>query len=318
MQMHAWVEVYVDKIGWVLVEVTGSVPGASGPLVPGAGGGVSDEPLEGGENPDGEEPGGNETYPKKELTLTPKTVQKKYDGKALYPKAELSGFEDLERLGYSYEVTVAGERVSVGISESEIVDIRLFDSMGNDVTNSFKLTLKKGKIHVYWQALYFESPSFACTYSGDPLKPGELVKGVLDAGSYYRCTSTANVNVGIQSNTFDVKVYSAQGEDITDQYYIHKTYGEVNIQPIQITLKAEDATKKYDGQPLTTSNVLLVEGQLLPGHQIAEIVTTGMQTEIGRSESRIERVMITDSKGTDVTANYAIECMPGKLRVTAS
>lgn len=331
-QLHAWVEVYVNKIGWVFVEVTGAAPGASGPLVPGAGGGVAEGPFEGdepggensggenpgGENPGGEEPGGNETYPKKELTLTPKTVQKKYDGTALYPKAEISGFDDLARLGYTYQVTISGERVKVGVSESKIVDIRIFDSMGNDVTNSFNLTLNKGKIHVYWQILYFESPSFSCVYNGYSLESGHLVKGTLDEGSYYVTTSTADFNVGIQSNTFDIKVYSAGGEDITDQYYIHKTYGQVNVQPVQITLKAEDATKKYDGEPLTTSSVSLIEGQLLPGHQIVDVWTTGMQVEIGRSESSIERVIIKDASGVDVTANYAIECMPGKLRVTAS
>ncbi|MBQ8407373.1 MAG: hypothetical protein IJY39_00770 [Clostridia bacterium] len=341
-KLHAWVEVYVDGIGWIQVEVTGSAPGMSGNLSPGAGGGFCDGSCEGDcdgtcsgdgtsssgndsdeetedENGDGSTvPGGNETYPKKELTLYPVTVQKMYDGTPLYPKYELNGFSDLAKMGYSYKVAISGEQIEVGVSESSIRAITIFDSMGNDVTNAFKLTLKPGKIHVYSHVVQFTSPSYTVTYNGQPFKTGYLSGGELREGDYYKITSTANVNVGLQNNSYTVRIYDSRHNDVTDIYYVNKITGTVAVEAIPITFKAGDATKKYDGTPLICNECTLTEGSLLQGHTVVSWVVAGSQTEIGRSENLIQSVRILDANGVDVTSNYAIEMQPGKLRVTAS
>ena len=321
-EMHAWVEVYVNGIGWIYVEVTGSLPGAEGDLVVGAGGGIMDhpgsEPGEGEGEGEGENgPGGNETYPKKPLTLSPTTVQKKYDAKPLYSDGQLSGFGELAKIGYTYQAVVKGSRTEVGVSASSIVSVSIFDSLGNDVTNSFDLTLKEGKIHVYAQALRFESPSYTTVYTGASFKTGKLVEGSLLSGHSIRIIPTASVSVGVQSNSFNVEIIDSNGNDVSDYYYIDKDYGDVNVQPIALVLKAGDATKKYDGTPLTSNECIFVEGKLLAGHRLVSCFTAGSQTEIGRSENVIRTVKIVDGKGNDMTSNYSIDFLPGKLRVTA-
>jgi NDP-sugar pyrophosphorylase family protein len=105
---------------------------------------------------------------------------------------------------------------------------------------------------------------------------------------------------------------------VTDYYLITKQYGTLTITPAEITLKAGSASKKYDGSPLTCQDFEIHKGILIDGHVIQQAVTVGSQTEIGRSDNIISSVIIVDAEGNDVTANYTIQLIAGKLRVTAS
>ena len=80
--------------------------------------------------------------------------------------------------------------------------------------------------------------------------------------------------------------------------------------------RRKDATKTYDGTPLTCSEYTIVEGALLNGHTIVNYEITGSQTEIGRSDHIISKIQIQDEFGNDVTANYSIVLLPGRLTVT--
>ena len=91
----------------------------------------------------------------------------------------------------------------------------------------------------------------------------------------------------------------------------------MNIYAREITVKAGDATKKYDGTPIECSDFDLISGTLASGHKIGVCIPVGSQTEIGRSDNIISVIVIVDAEGNDVTFNYAIDLKVGKLRVTA-
>lgn len=323
-KMHAWVEVYIDGVGWIYVEVTGSLPDSnfSGELFPGAGGGMCDGTCEGecdgSCSGGGSGNGGNETYNKKKITLYPTTVRKQYDGTTLYAEPVISGFDELAKMGYFYYVTVEGERTEIGASDSKITYIDIFDSNGANVTENFDITLNKGRVHVYARVLTFRSDNYKLTYDGRTINHAELTSGQLFDGHRYEITSTANFTVGKHTNSYNVKVYDENGGDVTDHYYIKRSYGTLNIYAREITVKAGDLTKKYDGTPLECNEFEIISGYLADGHMISECVVVGSQTEIGRADNVISSISIVDAEGNDVTANYAINFVVGKLRVTAS
>jgi hypothetical protein len=87
---------------------------------------------------------------------------------------------------------------------------------------------------------------------------------------------------------------------------------------MEITLKAGDAEKKYDGTELICNEIELVDGELVSGHKINFFVVTGTQTAVGRSENSIQKVLICDQSGNDVTKNYAIKYENGRLKFTYS
>ena len=199
-----------------------------------------------------------------------------------------------------------------------IESVRIYDTVGNDVTASFYVITYPGKVHVYDRVLSFVSDSYTKVYDGLGLVVGRMTDGQLEDGHKYTITSTAKSDVGLQINTYDVKVVDGDGRDVTDFYYLDKKYGSVNILPVGITIKAGDAQKVYDGTPLTCSDVIIESGTLIKGHSLGFCQTTGSQTELGRSDNIITYVSIYDAEGNDVTSNYEINLKTGKLRVTNS
>lgn len=298
-QAHAWVEVYIDGTGWVYVEVTG-------------GGTPSNSTHD--ENCDCDICNPN-AHPFK-ATLTPVTVRQKYDGTTLKASNLLKGFEEFEALGYSYAAVVEGERASAGISTSTITSITIYDKNNNDVTSLFKLTLNTGVVHVYLYALNFISPSDAFVYCTKSVPSARHTSGALAPNHTFVIESTVVADAGILPNSFSVKILDENKNDVTDIYYIRKTYGTLIIHPREITVKAGDAEKKYDGTPLTCHKFSLESGTLVDGHYLAMPSFIGVQTQVGRSDNIVSDVAVLNNYGIDVTHNYIIKYTIGNLTIT--
>ncbi len=321
-QAHAWVEVYIDGVGWIPVEVTGADDAGSDGVCEDCGDSECDGNCggEGGGNGSGQNgPGGNLPGLPKTLELKPITVTKKFDGTPLTSNGLVSGLEDLEHMGYTYSATISGTRTEVGVTESIIESITIYDSRGKDVTSSFEIVTKPGRIHVYHYEISFQSHDIQRPYNGTPPQPGvfydskDLVSGHIVTVRY-----TGDPNVGTKESTYEITIYDSAHNDVTDQYLIHPEFCTAVITPVEITLQAGSASKKYDGSPLTCQDFEIHKGILIDGHVIQQAVTVGSQTEIGRSDNIISSVVIVDAEGNDVTANYTIQLIAGKLRVTAS
>ncbi len=293
LMSHAWVEVYVDGIGWQMVEVTG------GTFAEGGSGGA------GGSGGSGE----NEKIPDK--SIAPKNVYMRYNGTTLYAKAELENFEKYAALGYTYKnLVVSGSRKEVGISQSIIENIVIYDAEGNDVTDEFKLV--KGKVHVYLWEITASSNSGTFIY-GDPIEQKVDISGEWqDHTPQYKFS--AKHTAGTHTNIFTVKILDGDGKDITDRYKINMDYGTLQIEQRKITVTAASAEKVYDGTPLTC-NEYEISGMLAEGDRVYICVVSGSKINIGSSYNIIESFHIQNAEGIDVTDNYCVEKLNGILRV---
>jgi hypothetical protein len=104
---------------------------------------------------------------------------------------------------------------------------------------------------------------------------------------------------------------------LTDNYIIGFQEARLTISHRLLEITAGSATKIYDGTPLTNHSYEITGGSLAEGDYIAECKVTGSQTAVGSSDNVIENVVIKprDVEGTDVTHNYDITRVPGKLTV---
>ena len=59
---------------------------------------------------------------------------------------------------------------------------------------------------------------------------------------------------------------------------------------VKLIVQTETLTKMYDGTPLVGENYHLVSGELIPGHSI-EVLSKSSQTELGKTENRMELVI---------------------------
>jgi hypothetical protein len=122
--------------------------------------------------------------------------------------------------------------------------------------------------------------------------------------------------VGKHNNTYSVSLFDKDGNDVSDLYWLRREYGDAVIEPLAITVKAGDAQKIYDGTPLKCDEYELIQGQLLEGHYVNVCLVKGEQTDVGRSDNMISQIVIFDENGKEVTQNYLIELLTGKLKVT--
>ena len=232
---HGWTEVYIDGIGWVAVEVTGSSQGGSG----------------GGGNGGGE--GGDSD--KEKLSIRPVEVSREYNGLALLAKNEVEdagvdyAFKKLIELGYTYIVEVEGSRVEVGRSESVIKAFRLFDPSGEDVTGKYNIAFEKGVIWVTKKPVHVNLPVLNRAYDGTPLRFEELLPDiygyywdelpqgvadvVIDMGEYEGFTDVGKITAGELSRLFEdmgwCHVYAADGTDVTQSYTVVFDSGGLEI-----------------------------------------------------------------------------------------
>ncbi len=282
---HAWVEVYIDGMGWKYVDVTGS-----------------ESEMGSADN---------------RINLTPVTVEKKYDGTTLYAKQEVKGLEKYLSQGFKYNVVISGEQTEVGICNSVIEKFELYAPNGNNVTADFVLIFNYGKVHVYETEISFASTNATAQYGETVATEIYKTEGeFLAEGHRAVAIPKTETNAGMQINLFDVAIYDENGNDVTHFYKINKTYGIVTVSGKKITIKAGDATKVYDGTPLTSEVIELIEGELLEGDRITVSETEGSQTNVGTAENIIISVSIYNQDGENVTRNYEITLVSGTLTVT--
>ncbi|MBE6684069.1 MAG: transglutaminase domain-containing protein [Ruminococcaceae bacterium] len=311
MEAHAWVEIYLDGIGWIMVEVTGSG------------------------NDFGEMP---EPPTENTIVITPSYQYKEYDGTPLYAANEISvPFELLELLdqGYTYEVVVNGQQTEVGMGKSYIQSFVLYDPYGNDVTADFDIRYENGTLAVAYKTVKILLYKLQKYYDGTPLtftdedyeyitQPPEGMTidinvniSLTDAG--YLTMSDINNNID-EYITYTVYINGVRTEGVllvVDVYEgMSQDYVPIRIDRVDLELTSASMSKDYDGEALVYDKVYISKGTLANG-DVLEAHASGMIIDKGRTENIIfeEDVRIINRDGEDVTDNYNITLIFGSLMV---
>ena len=314
---HAWVEVYLDGLGWVAVEVTGGSGGGIG------GGGGS---------------GGKPEGPKPMLDLIPVFQTKIYDGSPLHAAPELEMTRELQELmakGYRYTVTVGGSQLEVGQSDSYILEFNLYDPRGRDVTDDYdvffhngllKVTQKPVNLFLYPQEKVYDGRTV--TWTDEDYEILSLPKGytlIMDIHiTAYEAgvVSLSDLNRNLESMV-TIQILNSRGNDVTSSFtpvfvepegMVSMPVLQIRKRTIELTASSETAVYGQIQGPLTNPNVYISLGKLVEGHTLqAEAV--GSQAMVGSSPNMVNShaVIILDQNGTDVTNNYFVAMVDGEL-----
>lgn len=335
-QAHAWTEVYIDGVGWLPIEVTGSsnssnsdssgsgaggIGGVSGGAGGGSGAGGSGSGtggIGGVGGGSGSGAGENEEKPNNALNITPTMTYHKFDGKFAVPLNQVNGLADLLAIGYTYTATVEvieGATNALGKHQTRVTSFALYDSNGNDVTENFAIKFHVGYLHIYIKEINVQTFGATKEYDGSPLTVNRyLIEDSLLSGHTLKslvCTGT-QTNVGKSTNNFTIVIVDENGVNVNDYYKINRECAKLTVTPKMITITANSNTKTYDGTELKDAGYT-IQGDI-EGYTI-DVVVSGSQTNIGYSDNVITGVTIKDSFGKDVTLNFSIACVNGQLRV---
>lgn len=302
---HAWVEIYLDGIGWVQVEVTGSV-----------------------------------NHTETDAVVVKPTYQYKInDGTPLIAQPEIIVTPKLAQLldlGFTYTVEVEGTMYGVGRGVSKITSFALFDNNGNNVTDEFPITFAEGELEILpaeTQMIYVYLYETRKVYDGTPVSIGDYDYEIISGGDGVTLDIDFNIDI-VSAGKISLSMLNADidryidykvmkdGTDVTSLYRVQfdvfddmdeSTYTPIEITRRKIKLTSSSATKVYDGKALTSSGVDLTFGTLAEGDKL-EAAATESITDVGTMENGFW-YRITDSNGMFVTDNYEVECIFGTLTV---
>jgi len=110
-----------------------------------------------------------------------------------------------------------------------------------------------------------------------------------------------------------VLIRDENGADITAFYEITTTGRDIYTVRRRVKFTVEDASKIYDGTPLTSAQYQLTEGSLAAGDRL-EVSFGGTLTDVGRVQNAASYTML-NAAGENVTDFYDISATAGYLEV---
>lgn len=260
----------------------------------------------------------------REIELTAKSDEKAYDGTALTNSGyDITKGSFVEGEGLK-SVTVEGSQTLVGEGKNTITGYEL-----NDKTKAknYTITTKEGKLKVTdreeGQELKIEvkANSKTAEYNGSEQSVSGLEKTTFEVnGVTYTVEGLSAEAKGTDAGSYPsevtgtAKVLDAEKNDVTKQFQVTKVNGELKVNSREIELTTENATKTYDGTPLTAGGT--VEGIVLGESYGFKL--TGSQTLVGSSRNTYE--LTWAEEGNDYTAKasnyYMTKETLGTLTVT--
>lgn len=259
------------------------------------------------------------------LTIAPKAATAEYDGTA-HGASEYEIVSGKLPEGVTLTVTYSGERTDAGEGETSI-GIATFIQDGTDVTASFNLSTKTGKITISKRPITITADSDSKPFDGTPLtkNSAHVTSGSLLEELGHKVSAIKIVGSRTEEGTSDniieensVRITDGT-RDVTDNYAITLAKGtlEVTAKAITDITITVNESKVYDGTPLTlTADKIQVTPALPSGYTISATFSVSERTDAGKDEVTLTNIVIKDASNNDVTAKFNRQVEKGSLEVT--
>ena len=259
-----------------------------------------------------------------EFTITPKNISSvtmklditeyTYDGKAKTPGVTVTD-GSLGGLTQGTDYTVAWTKNTKAAlsTDANAPTVTITGNNNYTGTKSVTFTIKKANMEV-------RESNFSGPYDGTA-QSATVTVTTPSAGAiiwYKEGTELTSTNYTSGSPTMPTR--TDVGNSQIFYYAVAENYndysGSVNTVITQraVTVKADDITRKYNGEELT-STAATASG-LADGHKLGTVATNGKITNVGSVDNEITSVTILDASNNDVTNNYAITPVKGTLTIT--
>ncbi len=274
---------------------------------------------------------GNLTITKRPITVVFNDTSKVYDGTNVFkPNYNLdltSGGNNLVE-GQTIDLTAYSSSQNIGIWTTINHEMTIYDGI-DDVTNNYDINSVYGYLTITKRPITIDFYNTSKVYDGtNVFKPqyGLDVESVYDLVEGQEIhdviVHTVDSNWGDSKTveSFNVSIMDNNSNDVSENYEITPVYGTFKINKRAITIDFYDATKVYDGtnvfKPqygLDLESVYdLVEGQIINDAYVYSVDSNWGDSKTVESFE----VIITDNNSEDVSENYEIIPVYGKLTIT--
>jgi hypothetical protein len=199
---------------------------------------------------------------------------------------------------------------------------RIFDANGKDITFCYTLQAETTDIVVLPRPIGITVEDYTAVYNGQEVvfNKYQITEGQMMPSDNIRATFDGKqLEVGGTKNNATFKVSRAIGEtevDITYLYSFNVRQGSITVDYRPIVLETESYEETYSGKSISCEKYKVLDSTpLAEGHKIEQVV---FQSFVDYKEGGYDnsiRFIITDVAGNDVTENYSVNIIEGKINV---
>ncbi|MCH5159570.1 MAG: hypothetical protein J1F66_01810 [Clostridiales bacterium] len=195
-------------------------------------------------------------------------------------------------------------------------DVRIIDNDGNDVTANYNVTVQAKTLICNPISIKITTYGDSWVYDGQPhALNAATAKGLLDGHTLRDVVTISITDVGSAKNEVtSYRIFDEDSNDVTVHYHASFDLGELTVVEREITVTSIGDSWVYDGQPHSHTEGHTFDN-LVNGHNVTFGAWTAI-VDVGSVDNKPQSFAVTDEHGTDVTANYTLSYICGKLTVT--
>lgn len=271
------------------------------------------------------------TIERKEVTITADDASKTYNGTVLTADGFTAGaLETGDTHEFTVAMTAESTITNVGTQPNVIatVDGTAVTTGTATAVGNYLVTTANGELTVNPKAVTITANDNSKVYDGAALTESGFTATDLEAGDTHtfivEMTAGSTItNVGTQPNviaTVDGVEVTTGTETVVGNYKVTTANGTLTVNAKAVTITANDATKEYNGEPLTEggfTTTALEEGDT---HTFTVVMTAeSTVTNVGTPQpnviATVDGVSVTTGTETAV-GNYLVTTVNGTLTVT--
>ena len=246
------------------------------------------------------------------LIIKTEKAEKTYDGKPLTNEnMTIEGLKNGEIVAHK----TTGTQTEVGNSDNTYeLDWKSKETTAKESNYIIKeVSLGKLVVKETEDEIVVTTTGGTFTYDGQPhgatVEVSELPEGYTLQTAESDATATDVTTEAVTADADRLVIVNAAGVDVTANLKITRVTGEIVVNPATVTVTTPNASKVYDGTPLTAAGTItgLVNGETV------SFATTGTITNVGTATNSYSLVWDQTAKAT----NYKISENLGTLTVTA-
>ena len=246
------------------------------------------------------------------LIIRTEKAEKTYDGKPLTNEnMTIEGLKNREVVAHK----TTGTQTEVGNSDNTYeLDWESKETTAKESNYIIKeVSLGKLVVKETEDEIVVTTTGGTFTYDGQPhgatVEVSELPEGYTLQTAESDATATDVTTEAVTADADRLVIVNAAGVDVTANLKITRVTGEIVVNPATVTVTTPNASKVYDGTPLTAAGTItgLVNGETV------SFATTGTITNVGTATNSYSLVWDQTAKAT----NYKISENLGTLTVTA-
>lgn len=220
------------------------------------------------------------------------------------------------------------EHTAIGTHKYSLKSISVMQD-GHDISSMFDINISyvEATLTIIGHSYTITVKDAVKEYDGKPLKASDYsVTGLMEGDRIYAISFTGEqTEAGLSYSDVDTKsiiIHNSKDEDVTASYSaptVNK--GKLTVGKLEFTVTAKDATKIYDGKPLTCNQYVLSGTDKAKldklGSWTLNVVVSGSRVEVGSSANKVGTVELKVGDIVVDAKNYSVIRKDGTLTVEA-